>query len=51
LKIGARIALMSIISSFWPSASSGDLSGSLVVDSRPDHDPDPWAMGRFAACY
>jgi len=32
LQFGARITLMSVISPFWPSASSGDLSGSLVVD-------------------
>jgi nucleotide-binding universal stress UspA family protein len=32
LQFGARITLMSVISPFWPSASSGDLSGSLAVD-------------------
>lgn len=31
-RFGARITLMSVISPFWQSASSGDLSGSLVVD-------------------
>jgi nucleotide-binding universal stress UspA family protein len=31
-RFGARITLMSVLSPFWQSASSGDLSGSLVVD-------------------
>jgi nucleotide-binding universal stress UspA family protein len=32
-RFGARITLMSVVSPFWQSASSGDLSGSLVVDT------------------
>lgn len=31
-RFGARITLMSVVSPFWQTASSGDLSGSLVVD-------------------
>src|SRR5437762_13071951 len=31
-RFGARITLMSVVSPFWQSASSGDLSASLVVD-------------------
>ena len=31
-RFGARVTLMSALSPFWQSASSGDLSGSLVVD-------------------
>ena len=31
-RFGARITLMSVLSPFWQTASSGDLSGSLVVD-------------------
>jgi nucleotide-binding universal stress UspA family protein len=31
-RFGARVTLMSVISPFWQSAASGDLSGSLVVD-------------------
>jgi len=31
-RFGARITLMSVVSPFWQTASSGDLSGALVVD-------------------
>ena len=31
-RFGARITLMSVVAPFWQSASSGDLSGALVVD-------------------
>ncbi|MBZ5634259.1 MAG: universal stress protein [Acidobacteriia bacterium] len=31
-RFGARITLMSVVSPFWQAASSGDLSGSIVVD-------------------
>src|SRR5689334_25212004 len=31
-RFGAQVTLMSALSPFWQSASSGDLSGSLVVD-------------------
>lgn len=31
-RFGARITLMSVVSPFWQTASSGDLSGSLIVD-------------------
>ena len=31
-RFGARITLMSVVSPFWQTAASGDLSGSMVVD-------------------
>jgi nucleotide-binding universal stress UspA family protein len=31
-RFGARITLMSVVSPFWQTAASGDLSGALVVD-------------------
>lgn len=32
-RFGARITLMSVVSPFWQTAASGDLSGSLVMDT------------------